>query len=135
MLRRFSLRLPAVSLSWTSGLKALRFVGGGGLPRRDSAGVPEVELNAGVPSRSTPSLAAVINALPNVVGSNRPGRLDVLRLAVAWESEPIPVPRCAVALLLLLTVAVAFIGDSIGEDSCRFSFRGLERWAWKSSIR
>ena len=64
-----------------------------------------------LPKRSTPSLAADMMAFPKVVGSNRVGRLDVLRLA-AWERVPMPV---GAAVLPVPTIR----GPMTGEDCCR----------------
>ena len=84
---RFSFRFVEGPLS---GLIALLFCGGGGLVILLSLGGVLAALNEGVPKRSTPSLAAVMMALPRFAGSKRAGRCDVLRLA-AEESEPMPV--------------------------------------------
>lgn len=88
---KFSFRFPAAVASRPpSGDCGRRFCGGR-LAILESAGVfSMLEPRAGVPKRSTPSLAAVIIALPKVEGSKRAGRFEVLRLA-AEEREPIPV--------------------------------------------
>jgi len=66
-----------------------------------------------VPKRSTPSRAAVMMALPNVDGSNRPGRLDVLRGA-AEVRDGRPVAICTVPALLVLAPTTR--GVSSGDD-------------------
>lgn len=88
---KFSFRFPAAIPSLPpSGDCARRFCGGG-LAILEAAGVLNMlELKAGVPKRSTPSLAAVMIALPKVDGSKRAGKFEVLRLA-AEEREPMPV--------------------------------------------
>ena len=106
---------------------------GGGLVTLDSAGVVVIlDPKPGVPSRSTPSRAAVIIALPNVLGSKRAGRLEVLRDA-ALESEGRPVGKWAPPLGLVPVPTAK--GDKRGDDCCNFSFLGLARCAWKSSTR
>lgn len=92
-----------------------------------------VDPRVGVPSRSTPSLAAFMIALPNVEGSKRVGRLEVLRVA-ALERFPIPDamvgPPTPPALM-----PVTARGDSNADVCGSFSFRGEARWAWNSSKR
>jgi len=125
---RFSFRFPAACSVAESGLCALRPCGGG-LVILDSAGVPP---RAGVPKRSTPSLAAVMMALPKVDGSKRAGRLDVLRLA-AEEREGRPVGMCTPPVVPLVPPTTS--GVRRAEDCCTSVFLGDERWAWNRSTK
>ena len=88
---KFSFRFPGAIASLPPSGDCGRRFAGGGLAILESAGVFNMlEPKAGVPKRSTPSLAAVMIAMPKVDGSKRPGRLEVLRLA-AEERDPMPV--------------------------------------------
>ena len=97
---------------------------GGGLAILESAGVFNIlEPKAGVPKRSTPSLAAVMIALPKVEGSKRAGKCEVLRLA-AEEREPMPVGMGT----LEPTLPLPTTWGVRSEDDCwRFSFLGEAR--------
>lgn len=105
---------------------------GEGVAKPEEGRLGEVPTSAGLPKRSTLSRAADMIALPNVVGSNRAWRFEVLTLAAEESCElRVDVSVAPVAVAPVCTIK----GVSNGEDCGRLVLRGEARWAWKRSRR